>query len=128
MRQLAVSEASAVFGGDNPGMGPYTPPITAADIGTFNNAFTALAGLGMLSVGALSALGPMGMIAGGALAAGAGLAAFASYSYLNSVAASYNTLNGYDAAGTTYLGSGSGGSGGGGTGGWPGGGFLASQP
>jgi hypothetical protein len=123
MHQLSISEVTAVFGGDNPGMGPYAPPITQEDIGAFNNSFNSLIALGAVSVGALGTLGPIGLIAGSALAGGGALAAFLSYSYLNSTAAAYNTTNGYNAAGTIYFGSGGGGGGGGGGGSK----FLASQ-
>jgi hypothetical protein len=97
MRQLSVSEAAAVFGGDNPGMGPYAPPITQQDVTNFRDHLAALLAAG----GGIAAFG--GPVIGGLYGVGSVGLVYGLTSSFQQAAAEHNLRNGYDSTGTTYL-------------------------
>jgi hypothetical protein len=81
MQTLSRLQVSKVFGGDNPGMGPYAPPVTAEIRDAYMNAMKPL----------LGALGPA-----------SGFLESKMFNDFTSRMQSWNQANGFDAMGTAY--------------------------
>lgn len=82
MRDLNLEEVAAVFGGDNPAMGPYVPPFTAQMQADYMNAMRAL----ISWAGSLAGYIESQMVID-----------------LQQRAINYNTRNGYTPDGSQYL-------------------------
>ena len=111
MQALTADEIAMVFGGDNPGMGPYKPPITPEMMSTISTYLVTGAALsfGLLTAGIGQVVGVAVAPGAGTLAGGAagGTAGYVSGPPMNaSIIAALqqeNVQNGYTPDGSQYI-------------------------